>query len=129
MQTFDYPEAQLLFVTSITWLVGYVYNLTRYSSEERSCIPWFNGFKCGSAVTLSTIAYSYAIYFTNFPLVMMIRSCGILSVVMVGVLFTGVEDTTLKLGRRKILIAMIATAGIIIFKVFDLNKSDSHKST
>jgi len=50
---------------------------------------------------------------------MMIRSCGILSVVIVGVLFSGVKDVALKLGRKKILIAIIATVGMVIFKTFD----------
>ena len=52
---------------------------------------------------------------------MMIRSCGILSVVLVGVLFTGVKDITLKLGKKKILVAVIATFGMAIFRVFDPN--------
>jgi UDP-galactose transporter B1 len=88
-----------------------------------------NGFKSGGAVTVSTISYSYAIKFTNFPVVMMIRSCNILSVVLVGVLFSGVKDTTLKLGRRKIVIAALATSGMIIFKVFDPNTSNSTHET
>ena len=58
---------------------------------------------------------------------MMVRSCGILSVVLVGVLFTGVKDTRLKLGSRKIFIAAFAVLGMIIFKVFDPNiNSNSH---
>ena len=60
---------------------------------------------------------------------MMIRSCGLLSVVIVGVLFTGVSDTALKLGNRKIVVAIIVTIGMIIFKVFDPNqKEDDHKT-
>ena len=88
-----------------------------------------HGFKSGGAVSISTITYSYAIKFTNFPVVMMVRSCSILSVVLVGVLFTGVKDTTIKLGKRKIIIATLATAGMIIFKVFDNNSKDSSQHT
>jgi multisubunit Na+/H+ antiporter MnhB subunit len=92
-------------------------------------IPWYHGLKCGSAVVLITIAYSYAIKFTNFPVVMMIRSCSLLSVVIVGVLFTGVSDTSLKLGSRKIVVAVVVTLGMIIFKVYDPNqKKDEHKT-
>lgn len=80
-------------------------------------------------VAISAIAYSYAIKFSNFPLVMMIRSCNVLSVVLVGVLFTGVKDTTLKLGKRKVVVAAIATAGMIIFKVFDPTSSKADYST
>lgn len=60
---------------------------------------------------------------------MMIRSCNLLSVVLVGVMFTGVEDTTLKLGKRKIFIALIATVGMIIFKAFDPNNDKTSQHT
>ena len=53
---------------------------------------------------------------------MMIRSCSLLSVVIVGVLFSGVSDTSVKLGGRKILVAITVTLGMIIFKVFDPNQ-------
>ena len=54
---------------------------------------------------------------------MMIRSCNLLSVALVGVLFTGVNDTTLKLGKDRILLALIVTVGMIIFKAMDPNSS------
>ena len=59
---------------------------------------------------------------------MMVRSCGVLSVVLVGVLFTGVKDTRLRLGSKKILVAGVATLGMIVFKVFDpnINKNSHH---
>ena len=85
-------------------------------------MPWRHGFKCGFAVVLITICYSYAIKITNFPVVMMIRSCSLLSVVLYGVLFTGVSDTSLKLGYRKIIVAAIVTLGMIVFKVYDPNQ-------
>ena len=60
---------------------------------------------------------------------MMIRSCSLLSVVIVGVLFTGVHDTKLKLGHRKMVVALLATFGMIIFKVFDPNQAkDEHQT-
>lgn len=90
-------------------------------------IPWKHGIKCGSAVVSSTIAYSYAIHFSNFPVVMMIRSCNLLSVALVGVLFTGVKDTALKLGNNRIVVAFLVTLGILIFKIYDPNgASDDH---
>ena len=104
-----------------------IYNYCQYALNERKCIPWYKGIKCGIAVCTSNLAYNHAIVLTNFPVVMMVRSCGILSVVLVGVLFTGVKDTRLKLGSRKIFIAAFAVLGMIIFKVFDPNiNSNSH---
>lgn len=54
---------------------------------------------------------------------MMIRSCGLLSVALVGVLFTGVKDTALKLGKNRIIVALLVTLGMIVFKVMDPNSS------
>jgi len=50
---------------------------------------------------------------------MMIKSCNILSVVLVGVLFSRVKDKQLKLGKKKIVVAILVTIGIILFKIFD----------
>ena len=97
--------------------------------EERVSIPWHHGAKCGAAVVVTTICYSYAIKFTNFPVVMMIRSCSLLSVVVVGVLFTGVSDVSLKLGWRKIIVAIVVTTGMIVFKVFDPNQKEGETKT
>ena len=49
----------------------------------------------------------------------MFKSCNILSVILVGVLCSRVKDKKLKLGMKKIIVGIIVTAGIIMFKVFD----------
>ena len=111
-----------MFVGFFSYVLGYLYNLATLEKEQRISIPWHHGAKCGGAVVVTTICYSYAIKFTNFPVVMMIRSCSLLSVVIVGVLFSGVSDVSLKLGGRKIVVAATVTIGMIIFKVFDPNQ-------
>ena len=60
---------------------------------------------------------------------MMIRSCSLLSVVLVGVMFSGVTDTSQKLGGRKVIVAVAVTIGMIIFKVFDPNQKADEKTT
>jgi hypothetical protein len=117
----DLPYAQILFVGFFSFVLGTIYNLIMYPKEECFVVPDRQSIKCGAAVVSNTIAYSYAIHFTNFPVVMMVRSCNLLSVTLVAVLFTGVKDTSLKLGYQKIAVALIVTIGIIIFKVFDPN--------
>lgn len=111
------------------YLVALLFNRFNYPPEVRNCIEWTLNLKSGAMVAISAISYSYAIKLSNFPLVMMIRSCNVLSVVMVGVLFTGVKDTALKLGKRKVVVAAIATAGMIIFKVFDPTSANDDYST
>jgi drug/metabolite transporter (DMT)-like permease len=118
-----------MFVGVFSWLLGAIYNQFFCTKEQRISIPWYHGAKCGGAVVTITVCYSYAIKFTNFPVVMMIRSCSLLSVVIVGVLFTGVSDVKQKLGSRKIFVAMVVTLGMIIFKVYDPNvHEDSHNT-
>ena len=119
----------MFFVGLFSWVLGTLVNLYSYSKEESFIIPWTHGIKCGAAVVISNIAYTYAIQLTNFPVVMMIRSCNILSVTLVGVLFTGVKDTALKLGNNRIVVALLVTAGMIIFKAYDPNQSgEEHKT-
>jgi hypothetical protein len=70
-------------------------------------------------VAISTLTYTYAIYLTNFPVVMMFKSCNILSVILVGVMCSRVKDKKLKLGLKKIVVGVLVTLGIVLFKVAD----------
>ena len=55
----------------------------------------------------------------SFPLVTMVKSCNILSVILVGVLCSRVTDKKLKLTPKKIVVAIFVTTGIILFRFFD----------
>ena len=50
---------------------------------------------------------------------MMFKSCNILSVILVGVLCSRVVDKKLKLGSKKIVVGILVTLGIVLFKLFD----------
>ena len=56
---------------------------------------------------------------------MMFKSCNILSVILVGVLCSRVKDKKLKLGLKKIVIGVLVTLGIVMFKVADPNLKES----
>jgi hypothetical protein len=56
-----------------------------------------------------------AIYLTNFPIVMLVKSCNIVSVVLVGVFCSRVKDKSLSLGPKKIIIACLISSGIILY--------------
>ena len=49
----------------------------------------------------------------------MVKSCNIMSVILVGVLCSRVTDKKLKLGPKKIVVAIVVTLGIIMFRFFD----------
>lgn len=55
----------------------------------------------------------------SFPLTIMVKSCNILSVILVGVLCSRVSDKKLKLGPKKIVVAIVVSVGIIMFRFFD----------
>ena len=96
-----------------------VVNHYQIREEDRTHIPAKNAAICGLTVAISTLTYTYAIYLTNFPVVMMFKSCNILSVILVGVCCSQVKDKKLKLGMKKIVIGVVVTIGIVVFKMAD----------
>ena len=74
---------------------------------------------CAATVFISSLTNNYAILFVSFPIVIMFKSCNILSVILIAVMCSRVRDSSLKLGKTKIFVAISVTLGIIIFKVFD----------
>lgn len=114
-----WPAGFLIFPCGITWIIGEIVNHFQIKKEERVHIPNKKAALCGFTVSVSTLTYTYAIYLTNFPVVMMFKSCNILSVILVGVLCSRVKDKKLKLGVKKIIVGVVVTNGIIMFKIFD----------
>lgn len=61
---------------------------------------------------------------------MMVKSCNILSVILVSVLCSRVKDQKLKLGSKKILVGVLVTLGIVVFKYYDQEGAvDGEKKT
>ena len=86
---------------------------------------------CGFIIFFSSVTNTEAIYMVSFPLTIMVKSCNILSVILVGVLCSRVTDKKLKLGKKKILIAIVVSIGIVMFRFFDpeANFSEDGKKT
>jgi drug/metabolite transporter (DMT)-like permease len=91
-------------------------------------MPIPNIVACASVVCISTHTYALAIYLTNFPIVMMVKSCNIINVVLVGVFCSRVRDKTLQLGKKKILVAAMVSVGILMFN-FGGNSKHKEKAT
>lgn len=115
----------MIFPCGITWLIGALVNKYTIKPEDSVSIPAKKAAICGLTVAISTFTYTYAIILTNFPVVMMFKSCNVLSVILVGVLCSRVKNKKLKLGTKKIVIGLLITAGIIVFKVADPALKDS----
>ena len=78
---------------------------------------------------MSTVTYTYAIYLTTYPVVMMFRSCNILSVILVGLLCSRVTDKHLKLSRRQLIVGTCITIAIIMFKLADPTAASKEEKT
>jgi len=123
---FDSPVTLLYIPTSFAWLIGYVINNFFYTEHTKMPIP--NLIACAIVVIISTHTYMLAIYITNFPIVMMVKSCNIISVVFVGVFCSRVKDKSLQLGVKKIIIACIITTGILLYN-FGGDSKHQNKAT
>jgi hypothetical protein len=62
--------------------------------------------------------YNQAVVYASFPAVVMVKSCSLLSVILVGVFCSRVKDKNLKLKRNKLLIGLFACVGIFTFNYF-----------
>ena len=124
-ESFIWPSGFLIFPCGITWIIGSIVNQFQIDPQDRVHIPTKNALLCATTVSISTLTYTYAIYLSNFPVVMMFKSCNILSVILVGVLCSRVKDKKLQLGLKKVIVGIVVTAGIIMFKVYD--PESSHK--
>jgi drug/metabolite transporter (DMT)-like permease len=91
-------------------------------------MPVSNLIACAIIVIISTHTYVLAIYITNFPIVMMVKSCNIISVVFVGIFCSRVRDKGLKLGNTKMIVALFITVGILMYN-FGGNAKHAEKAT
>jgi len=110
---FDSPITVIWAQSAVAWLLGFIVNT--FFSKEHTKMPVSNLIACAIIVIISTHTYILAIYITNFPIVMMVKSCNLISVVFVGVFCSRVKDKSLQLGTKKIIVAFFITCGIILY--------------
>lgn len=103
----------------IVWLLAEIWNHFTIPRTEAVKMPSKNLAICGFIIFFSSVTNTEAIYMVSFPLTIMVKSCNIMSVILVGVLCSRVTDKKLKLGPRKILVAIVVTIGIVMFRFFD----------
>ena len=85
---------------------------------DRKEIPFKNAMICGVMVNFNMYTYNQAVIRASFPAVVMVKSCSLLSVIIVGVFCSRVTDKSLKLKSNKIVIGIMACTGIFIFNFF-----------
>jgi hypothetical protein len=99
--------------------MGCLYNCLFIPNEKRIKIPNKNSSMCAFLALLGGITFNYAILWTNYPIVVTVKSCNLLSVILVGTFCTRVTDSKVKLSYKKIIVGIIATIGIILFSYYD----------
>lgn len=98
------------------WIVGSA--MTWFSGEAMTEIPRKNLIYCAVTIFTATLTYNIAIVETSYPIVIMVKSCSILSVIVVGVFFSRVKDKQNKLGKNKLVVGVLVTTGILLYNVF-----------
>jgi hypothetical protein len=69
--------------------------------------------------------YNKAVVTSSFSTSIMVKSCSLLSVILVAVFCSRVKDKGLKLTRNKIWIGLAATLGIFLFNYFKIKEESN----
>lgn len=117
MDDFRYPIVLLIFPYLTGWLVG---KLWASKTGEIVWLPRKNLMMTAAMVLIGTLTYNIAILFTSYPVVIMFKSCSILSAIIVGVCFSRVRDEKLKLGTNKLIVGGLVSVGIFFFNYYSM---------
>ena len=105
---------------------GYIKKIGSESLEKnKRPIPWKNALICGVVCNFNMFTYNMAVVQASFPAVVMVKSCSLLSVIIVGVFCTRVKDKNVKLKSNKIIIGIVACLGIFLFNFFKENEKST----
>jgi UDP-galactose transporter B1 len=91
-------------------------------------IPAKKSIVCSAVINLNMWTYNKAVITASFPAVVMVKSCSLLSVILIAIFCSRVKDKTLKLGTSKIWIGILVTIGIILFNYFKVSEGATDKS-
>lgn len=85
---------------------------------KSTTLPWQRCVPISAIINVNMFTYNQAVIYASFPAVVMAKSCSLLSVIIIGVFFSQVKDSKLKLTHKKLVIGIVATIGIIMFNFF-----------
>ena len=81
-------------------------------------IPAKNAVLCSLVINLNMWTYNKAIQAASFPAVVMVKSCSMLSVIVVALFCSRVKDKALRLPMNKLYVGLVVSAGIFFFNYF-----------
>lgn len=84
--------------------------------KEIPHVPRFNLLKMAMTILISGLSFNAAILYLEFPIVVLIKSCNILPVILVGVFCSRVKaQSNQKLGKEKLCVGIVVSVGVMIF--------------
>lgn len=122
---FPFPVALVLFPYLAGWLIGSL--ATKCSKTPTAKIPRKNLIYCAAAVLVATLTYNIEIVESSYPVVIMVKSGSIVSVMIVGFICTRGRDHRNKLGKIKLITGALVTIGILLFCCFATDYKDGDK--
>lgn len=111
----------------VVFLLGSLYNFIFV--KRKTVVPNKEAAACGGLMVFGNVMTIYAVQLTSYPVVIVFKACSVLSVILVGVCCSSVEDKKLKLGRNKIVAAVLITICIILFQFFDPERKNRSVKT
>lgn len=103
----------------------FVYEIFQEDREkiQSNPISISDSLKIGGISTAIQLTIYYPIILTSFTTVNLFNSCNLLAVVLFAVFFSSVSDE-LRVSKRHIFVALVICIGIVIFNLFQHQKSD-----
>lgn len=114
MHLFEYGD--LVIAVSAIFCFLFAFITSKINKEPVNPIPFKEIIRLGILYTINIAALNFSLFYIPYPVRVVGDKLGYLTAVAVGVWFTRVpQKTGLRLGGEKFIIAMMITAGTMIF--------------
>ena len=123
---FTYPIVLLIFPYLTGWLVGHLWSK---ATGEIVWLPRKNLMYSAAAVCIGTLTYNIAILQTSYPVVIMFKSCSILSAIPLAAPSSSARPEKLKLGTNKLIVGALVSLGIFLFNYYSLEDKGEKGTT
>lgn len=108
----DFPLLFNLVPAAVSWWLGVYLNR---DNKKKTEVPAKNLIACSMLIVISSLTFTKAIYLTNFPIVMMFKSCNLLSIISVSVFCSQVLVKQQRLEKKNLITGGIITVGIMLY--------------
>jgi solute carrier family 35 (UDP-galactose transporter), member B1 len=119
-EQFNFPIMFTIFPQLVCAVIGWSIRLfmRKYQGVEPVAIPVKNAALCSLVININMWTYNKAIQAASFPAVVMVKSCSMLSVIIVALFCSRVKEKELKLPLSKLWVGVIVSLGIFLFNFF-----------